>query len=540
MVKENDMKVFWLSLLRDTPKRGYWDQGLLEDLLKDFESFEVDILPTIKTIDTFGIVVIPARSHYRLVKEINKELNKLSSCILILTGDEESSFPVDKIKHNNIKIWVQNPKPDLNDKYRKLGCGYPPQIKEFRDLPNKKLDFFFAGQITHGRRKKCVKALKNLDKGSVIETEGFTQGIKQQEYYKEMANSKTAPCPSGPVTVDTFRLFEALELGCIPVADNETSKKDWSGFWNWIFESIVPFPTINDYSDLPGYIQDCVGQYPRLNNKVQAWWFRYKSKLYNKIINDIIELTGENVGSNISVIVPVSPIKSHPKTKVLEETIKSIRHHLPNSEIIITFDGVREEQEGMRNNYEEHIRRVLWLSRFWGKVTPYIFEDHKHQSGMMREIIDKVKTQTVLYVEQDTPLVIDQDIDWELVTNKILSGESNVIRFHHESSIPKEHRSLIIGSPENSLLKTVQWSQRPHLASTAFYKRVMVEQFSEESNCFLEDLIHGRVLRDWLRFSEQGWNQWRLHIYYPGENIQRSYHTDGRKGAKKYDTNQIW
>ena len=27
------------------------------------------------------------------------------------------------------------------------------------------------------------------------------------------------PCPSGPATPDSFRLWEALEAGCVPIAD---------------------------------------------------------------------------------------------------------------------------------------------------------------------------------------------------------------------------------------------------------------------------------------------------------------------------------
>lgn len=530
------MNVYYLSLKSETPNRDYWDYGILNDFIGDFESEDVSTLPN----KDFGIVVLPARHHSGLEKKVNKELKKLEKVIFIAMGDEEGSFKVDKIKHNNIKIYVQNPSPDLDSKYRKLGCGYPPQIRDVKELQDKTLDFFFAGQVTHSRRKQCVKQLKDLKKGELVETKSFTGGLDQKEYHKKLSQSKTAPCPSGPKTVDTFRLFEALELGCVPIADSETPEKDWSGFWEWLFGEPVPFPIIKDYDSLPGYIKDCASQYPTLNNKIQSWWFRQKSKLRNMLLDDISELTGERVGEEVTVIIPVSPIKSHPETNILEETIASVRHHLPNSEIVITFDGVCKDQESMSKNYQEHIRRVLWLSRFWGKVTPHIFEDHVHQSGMMKEVIDTIQTPIVLYVEQDTPLVIDQDIDIDLIKNKITSGDSNVIRLHHEAVIPKDHESMIIGSPEDCLLKTVQWSQRPHFASTAFYKRIMSEQFSTISRCFLEDLIHGRVLKDWYRFGEQGWNQWRLHIYYPGENIKRSYHTDGRAGSKKYDHNQIW
>lgn len=532
------IKIYFLSLLSDTPKRGYWDYALLEDLLPKGEVAEVESIPE----GDFGIVVLPARSHHKEINRVNRELSKLKSVLLFLMGDEEAVFPVSKIKHNNILIWVQNPDPKLDPKHRKLGCGYPPQIHNNVDnpCPDKTYDWFFSGQMTHIRRYLCVNKLCHMDNGFMHTSEGFTLGIPQNEYYDKMSHAKVAPCPSGPVTVDTFRLFEALELGLVPIADNETPSKDWTGFWRWIFEEDVPFPTLNKYDDLPGYVSDCVAKYPALNNRVQAWWMRKKMQIRHQIEDDIFYLYGQYVGNEITAIVPVSPIPSHPDTKILEETIKSIRHHLSNSQIILCFDGVRAEMEDRRGAYEEHIRRILWMCRKWDFVTPYIFDEHKHQSGMMRAVINDVKSPVVLFVEQDTPLVTDYEIPFSDLSETIIMGDANVIRFHHEARIPKEHSHMMIGDPELELQKTIQWSQRPHLASRAFYRRIMSDYFTDNSRCFLEDLLHGKLLESYALDNKLGWDQWRTFIYHPSGNIKRSYHTDGRAGAKKYDETQVW
>ena len=531
------MSVFYLSLLPDTPKKGYWDYGILDFLFDGCPYEEVDSIPE----EEFAIVVIPARSHFKKVKEVNRELSNVKNCMLFLMGDEEGSFPLEKIKHPNIKIWVQNPKPELSDEYSKLGCGYPPKITEARKLTNKSLDWFFAGQNTHERREQCIDKLTHMDNGCLLETKGFTEGLEQEIYYSTMSKSKVVPCPSGPETVDTFRLYEALELGCIPIADSQTPKEDWSGFWEWLFEGPAPFPIVSDYDSLPGYIEECAKQYPVLNNRIQAWWQRYKVNLVREIHKNISDLYFIPRPTPPVIVIPVSPIESHPEIDILMETIRSARYHFPQSEIIATFDGVREEQEDMRRSYEEHIRRALWEFRFIGRVSPYIFDEHLHQSGMMKQIIDKIDSRYLIYLEQDTPLVTDEPIDWDRLFEAILSGESNVIRLHHEGVIPEEHNSMMIGDPENGLLKTAQWSQRPHIASTAFYKRILSENFSDKSKCFIEDLLHGKLHEAYILHGEMGWNQWRVHIYHPdGGNIKRSYNLDGRAGLQKYDESQIW
>jgi hypothetical protein len=64
----------------------------------------------------------------------------------------------------------------------------------------------------------------------------------------------------------------------------------------------------------------------------------------------------------ITVVVPVSPIRFHPDISILTETIESVRYWLPDAEIVITFDGVRTENELWRHNYELAINRALELA----------------------------------------------------------------------------------------------------------------------------------------------------------------------------------
>lgn len=255
---------------------------------------------------------------------------------------------------------------------------------------------------------------------------------------------------------------------------------------------------------------------------------------------------------DLTVVVPVSPIRSHPGTQILDETLDSIRHHLPTSEIIVTFDGVRLEQGTRRRDYEEFIRRALWRAdHVYGNVWPLIFETHQHQTGMMRAVLERIDTPLLLYVEQDTPLVTDETIDFELIGDFILSGSSNVIRLHHEGVIPAEHEhmchdAIVYHRHENqesstaSFIRTSQWSQRPHVASVAFYRRIMRDCFTPDARSFVEDRMHGVLDEAYRVDGIQGWQQYAVHIYKPGENLKRSYHTDGRAGEPKYDGTQVF
>ena len=145
-----------------------------------------------------------------------------------------------------------------------------------------------------------------------------------------------------------------------------------------------------------------------------------------------------------------------------------------------------------------------------------------------------------MYVEQDTPLVSDEPIDFNVITDFILGGQSNLVRLYHEGVMPKEHHHLMHGRTD-VFIETSQWSQRPHIASTAYYRRILASHFTSDAKCFLEDRMYG-ILEEAERIDGyQGWVQHRVHIYDPGAgNMKRSYHTDGRAGEAKYDDTQVF
>jgi hypothetical protein len=241
----------------------------------------------------------------------------------------------------------------------------------------------------------------------------------------------------------------------------------------------------------------------------------------------------------ITVVVPVSPIKSHPDTHVLEETLDSVRHHLPDAELFLMFDGVRKEQAKRIGDYEEAIRRTLWVAKSWGAVVPFIFDRHKHQVGMLRHVLDEIRTPLLMFVEQDTPLVTDELIAWDNITDFITSGQSNCVRLHHEGVIPEPHLPMMHGE-EQGYIRTSQFSARPHVATVAFYRKLL-DCFTPDANCFVEDKAHGVIDQAFKLDGMAGWNLWRVHIYAKDpNNLKRSWHLDGRAGEAKWDDQQTF
>lgn len=236
----------------------------------------------------------------------------------------------------------------------------------------------------------------------------------------------------------------------------------------------------------------------------------------------------------ITVVVTASPLPSHPDTTIIDETLSSVRYHLPDAPMWILFDGVRAEQEHLREAYEDHIVRV---GASWD-VTVSVFDRHTHQVGMLRTVIDHIETPLMLFVEADAPLLTDRIIDWDLITGFIQSGRSNCVRLYHEECVPDGHGHLMFGMEQDApFLRTSQYSARPHIATVTQYRR-WLQEFTPEANTFLEDKLHSVVQES---VKHNSWWSQKVHIYAPTDDgWRRSSHLDGRAGGPKFDDRLVF
>lgn len=563
--------VIFKSYHPETPNKGYWDTGFIERIFDSkvwqpvgIDGFTIhDDFATLPSEATGAVVCIPARYHISAedVKAINEDIAALDWVIMILSSDEETWFPLDQLKHPNMKVWATTPHPELHKNIDGLlgefmQYGAHDMLRASGDGTDRPLDYFFSGQITHERRQLAAKAMISMQKyrddihGEQIFTEGFTQGIPPKDYYDKLAHAKTAPAPSGAVTPSSFRVFEALEAGTIPIADNVSPQPGYpKGYWQFLFGG-EHFPILTNYDQLEGYTKDQLDDYPHGANKIFAWWQGYKRDLVYKFADQLKELGAPLGGSDslrdkVTVLVVTSPIESHPSTAIIDETIATIRHHLPDCEIIIGIDGIRLEQEHYRERYEAYKQALLWRCNYeyGGNVLPVVFEEHMHQIGMTKHMLELVRTPTILFMEHDTPLCIDKEFkfEWPEMVDTLTNGELHVIRFHFEGQIPAEHRQLMLDEHPIDIggvkyIRTRQWSQRPHLANASFYRLILEKNFSPEARTMIEDVMHGVVDDAVIRDGIMGWYIYRVAIYAPDEsNLKRSYNLDGRKADPKYE-----
>jgi hypothetical protein len=239
-----------------------------------------------------AVVIVHGGRELGRLDRLNEDIKKLKYVLLIFLGDEESSFPAEKVEHPHKIVWVQEPIPGRHhfaDRF--IIDGYGHDRKRHIVTVDKDLDWFLGAQITHERRIACVDALRKINWGGVIiESRGYYQGVQMSEYVRMLCRAKIVPCPSGPFSPDAARPWDSLECGAIPILDDLSPTRDKPGFWQCVLGG-HPFPVITDWSTLPDVIERLKAE----NTEIRAreclqFWETYKWKFSCWLKPDLKEL----------------------------------------------------------------------------------------------------------------------------------------------------------------------------------------------------------------------------------------------------------
>ena len=132
-------------------------------------------------------------------------------------------------------------------------------------------------------RRIAVKSFKERlpQRNYIYFTEKFGRGLNEVGYTNIVSNSIFTLCPQGARHFDTFRLYEALELGSIPIyiAKNDPHKD--------IFKTErPPLPYFEDWEQASFFVKSII-EIPKILEALQIntyfWWLNEKGRLSEKI-----------------------------------------------------------------------------------------------------------------------------------------------------------------------------------------------------------------------------------------------------------------
>lgn len=148
-----------------------------------------------------------------------------------------------------------------------------PQI----ECNNSKYNGVFIGQPKRDRNE-VIDILTEEPDNFVHLTNSWNcpTSLSQNEVIEIYKQSKFAPCPMGWQHIDSFRIMEALEWGCVPVLKNYQGKNI---YLQTLGEN--PIPIIENWSELKNLFDS--PDYCVLKEEVLTWYSSFKETLSNKI-----------------------------------------------------------------------------------------------------------------------------------------------------------------------------------------------------------------------------------------------------------------
>ncbi len=165
-----------------------------------------------------------------------------------------------------------------------LGC-YAYNRVDYIPFKNRPYDFYFNGSSKHQEKPFQIKRPKELARERMLEalailknkepqlnielkkTDSFSDSINASasKYLKTMMQTKFALVPRG-ANLETFRFYEALRFGCIPVVES---------FPKHQFYNNAPVIKLNDWSQLHEKIAPLLKQpdeLEKLHKQTLQWW----------------------------------------------------------------------------------------------------------------------------------------------------------------------------------------------------------------------------------------------------------------------------
>jgi hypothetical protein len=208
-----------------------------------------------------------------------------------------------------------------------FGLGYRSGFASravVKDIRDRAYTWAFAGALK-GSRTIMLDNARKIPGGRYYLTDGAfrpaegAQPLSVNEYSELLCNAVFGLCPRGNRSLDCFRLYEALEAGCIPIVEDSGGANEWwdllspfscfrirgwrhsvwseslkhlfhGGYWLKAYGD-CPWPTINHWQNLRVLLKRV--DVERTSERVRVWWATYKQRLRESIRNTIVSHFGK-------------------------------------------------------------------------------------------------------------------------------------------------------------------------------------------------------------------------------------------------------
>jgi hypothetical protein len=282
----NNVSVQWL-----TQDESLFEVDWLRYLVSDVAEY-INVESNADKVETNSntLLICNHAVPYRVVLDKLRQNGKKYAVVLL--SDENLREPCEWLHDPNCVGLLRNyvhPNQINHPKVTVFGLGYKRGFKEHCNMygENREFKWCFAG-TPHGDRLSALNLFKNIQPHQKHLCSGFgaKDGLSTQDYVTMLNNSIFALTPEGQDSMDSFRLYEALEAGCIPITKLESKQFTIRpSYWHAVFygENNIPFIFKETWEECLNAVQDYSEKDIKTKQKeCVIFWNRWKTIWKNK------------------------------------------------------------------------------------------------------------------------------------------------------------------------------------------------------------------------------------------------------------------
>ena len=190
-------------------------------------------------------------------------------CVKVLRFYNRDDFPAEAL--SKILVIPLGPREGRSD-------GAPSPKLPFRE---NHWSFFGTDWMNRSKDMKPLTDAKFTNKYKFMKEWNDPTGLSAKDYKEIMLNTMFVPCPGG-MNWETFRLYEALECGCIPLVIKTEENEAW---FRWISNKIPLLP-ITSWDDAVRLMMTLMSNQRRIEvyrDELSKGWSKWKKEVKGEV-----------------------------------------------------------------------------------------------------------------------------------------------------------------------------------------------------------------------------------------------------------------
>jgi hypothetical protein len=207
---------------------------------------------------------------------------------LIHLSDETTRDNIDSYKH--CRFVLRNYfRGTIADNVLHIPLGWNDGFTDATEndpITNRKNVWCFVGERWDHNRNVMASAMSKVPNGNLYVVHHTGPRLNPTEMSKMYRNSIFVPCPRGAISMDNFRVTEALEAGAIPIVEK-------SDYWVQMHGNDFPAIQVADWHSAPDVVASYLVNPMQLENlrlQCNNWWNRKKDML-TKSVTELVTST---------------------------------------------------------------------------------------------------------------------------------------------------------------------------------------------------------------------------------------------------------